>query len=143
MPSKVTIDSTKPSLDVSFDSWQGVLTMRCEDQVGLAGADYVSGCKPRPFSYAYVTDPLQFGAYVITGGALADRFNGCPKPDDTQHWQLYNSDKAQMQYLGGNKIQVICVRATDNAGNSVVQSKLLFSTQEVLAAFLTEWAKRQ
>jgi hypothetical protein len=139
----LTIDHTPPVLTVSFDSIQGVLTFTCMDPPGKFGSAYVSGCKSRPFSYAYVTDPLQFAAYVITGGALADKFNGCPNPDDTQHWQLYNSDKAQMQYLGGNKIQVICVRATDNAGNSVVQSKLLFSAQEVLAAFLTEWAKKQ
>jgi len=141
MPSSVAIDTTPPSLDVSFDSFQGIITFHCLDKPGqaLIASSYVSGCKDKPISYAYVTDPLQFAAYVVTGGALASTFNGCPAPDDTTHWYLYNSNNQQMPYLSQNQIQVMCVRATDNAGNSVVQSKLLYSSQAVLSALLTEY----
>ncbi len=135
----LAIDRTPPVIDLSWNSFEGVLDMKCAD----AGSNekYVSGCKDRPFSIAFITDPLLFLADVATGGMLAPTFGGCPNPD-TGLWIAHNSDNNKYNYLSRD-IRVICVRATDNAGNSAVTSKLLFSSQEVLALLLAEYGQHQ
>ena len=41
-----------------------------------------------------------------------------------------------MTFPGMQGVEVICIRATDNAGNNVVQSQLIYNGPQVLAAFL-------
>ncbi len=146
LPTPVSIDATPPDLALSFtlgDSFINVLKMRCSDPTGPSGEEYTSGCKDRPYSYAYVTDPLSFATRIITGSSgsfLSGDWHGCPDPY-TGYWITYNSDKDEMEYLD-NAVKVICIRAQDAAGNSVVKSKLLYSTQEMVALFLRELAKQ-
>ena len=98
----LTIDHTPPVLTLNFDSIQGLLTFTCVDKPGPfpSGSSspnaYVSGCKNKPFSYAYIQDPVNFLTYVITGGAtggatLLNTFQGCPDPDATQGAVQYGS----------------------------------------------------
>ncbi len=134
LPAKMLLDMTPPTLTVNFNSWQGFLSFECVDT-----GEFVSGCKERPFSYAFITDPLMFVTNILTGGTLDAEFNGCPNAE-TGYWVHYNSDKAEMPYVSRD-VRVICVKAEDNAGNYDTQSKLLFSSQEVLALFLREVAE--
>jgi len=146
LPTRVSIDATPPDLTLSFtltNSFTDVLKMRCADPTGPSGKAYTSGCKDRPYSYAYVTDPLSFATRILTGstgGFLGSGWHGCPNPE-TGYWITYNSDEEEMEYLD-SAVKVICVKATDNAGNSVVKSKLLYSSQEMLALFLRGLAKK-
>ena len=137
LPQPISIDHTAPQLLITFNPWQGELSYECYDGQGMPS--YRSGCKKDPFSYAYVVDPLKFVSYILTGGALASTFNSCPQPDNDAAWRpLYET---KMPYIAGNEVRVICVRATDAAGNSVVKTKLLYSGQAALAAFLVEYQK--
>ncbi len=137
-PSQVTIDATPPAVSADWSPFVSNLTMQCNDPVGPTGALYTSGCKARPFSYAYITDPLSFVTSVLTGGQLMPSFGGCPDPN-TGYWIPWNNDVPVMRYMSSD-VRVICIRATDNAGNSAVTSKLLYSGQEALALFLKEYA---
>ncbi len=139
LPSRVAIDATPPQASVKWDPWQSVLTFGCTDPQGAKGQEYTSGCAAKPYSYAYVVDPLKFVASVLTGGGLAQDFHACPDPY-TGQWARYNGASPEMAYLSRD-VRVICVRVQDAAGNADVQSKLLYSGQEALAAFLTQYLK--
>ncbi len=149
-PAMVTIDATPPALSLSYNPFTGILKMNCEDQPPAKPptprTDYkpelfVSGCGQRPFSYAYVSNPLIFGASIVgeavSGGKLyklSDAFHACPDPD-TGSWLPYNSNRWELEYKR-SEVRVICVRATDNAGNHVVKPKLLWSSQEAIGLLL-------
>ncbi len=137
-PSQVTIDATPPVVSADWNPFVSNLTMQCNDPVKGSDVAYVSGCKARPYSYAYITDPLSFVTSVLTGGQLMPSFGGCPDPN-TGYWIPWNNDVPVMQYMSSD-VRVICIRATDNAGNSAVTSKLLYSGQEALALFLRTYA---
>jgi|GEM_PF-2323138 len=137
IPNPKAIDATPPQVAVNYNPWQGILTMECHDQISQGGdAKYVSGCGERAFSYAYVTDPILFISSVLTGGMMASDWHGCPDPERGL-WIPANVVNNEMQYMARD-VRVMCVRGTDNAGNYVVTSKLLFSGQEALALFLRQ-----
>lgn len=139
-PVKINIDHTPPRITVGYDPWKGILKFTCDDQLGKENdLKYVSGCPPKAFSYAYVTDPFLFATSVATGGTLNPAWSGCPDADQGK-WLTWNSEKGEMPYIA-HDVRVICMRGTDNAGNHAVESKLLYNGQEALAAILTEVAK--
>ncbi len=143
LPHRIQVDATPPTLTLHFNilqSFTSILTLDCDDpkSKGPDGESdaYTSGCRQRPYSYAYVTDPLLFLPSVVSGGRLAETWGACPDPE-TGHWLAYNSDDEQLVYRERGA-QVICVRATDNAGNHAVGAKLLYSGQELLALLMSE-----
>lgn len=139
VPTRKAIDAQPPTLSLDYDSWNQALTMRCEDQPGPSGAAYMSGCGERPFSYAFITNPLVFAGSVITGGLLLDTFDGCPDLDEG-NWVVYATENPVYEHRSRD-IRVICVRATDNAGNHVKDDRLLYSSPEMLALLLRELAQ--
>lgn len=145
VPTPIRIDATPPILTLSFSiakSFESTITMSCADPESKPDASFTSGCAQRPYSYAYVTDPLSFATRIITGatgGGLAESWHGCPDPE-TGYWVRYNSDREEMEYRD-NAVKVLCMRAEDAAGNYEVQSKLLYNGQEMLALFLKKAAE--
>jgi hypothetical protein len=138
LPTRITIDRTKPTLNLDWHGFEGYLEMHCEDNEGTDENPYVSGCPEKPFSYAYITDPFLFVANVGTGGLLDDDWAGCPDPE-TGNWAKINREDNQWPYLS-SEIRVICIKAEDGAGNWATDSRILFSSQEALALLLREVA---
>ncbi len=132
-PQPIAIDATPPLLEVSYNPWHGILSFTCSDE----GTNplFISDCPERPFSYAFVTDPLLFIRHIITGGLLGPGFSACPLAEDEARW--VRAPKSEMPYVSSD-VRVICVRAEDAAGNAVVKTKLLYSGQDVLAQLLKE-----
>lgn len=144
-PNTILIDDTPPELKVGFDSFKGIINMQCEDQLNPdhskdVAERYKSGCADKPFSYAYINDPLLFATNIVTGGNsgyyLGEAFRGCPPLDEDRLWNTASTELGKMEYRS-HDVRVICVRATDNAGNHVVKSRLLFPAQEAVALLMT------
>ncbi|MBR9692860.1 hypothetical protein GOV07_02905, partial [Candidatus Woesearchaeota archaeon] len=136
LPTKVAIDATAPELTARYDPIQGKMNMDCTD-VG----DYKSGCAHRPFSYSYVVNPLQFAGSILTVGLLNAEWSGCPD-GETGHYVTWNGAGGEMPYLSQD-VRVMCIKATDNAGNYVVKSRLVYGSAEVLGGFLLAYARNQ
>lgn len=138
-PTRFAIDATEPQLGLKYNSWEQELAMFCKDTG--SDSEYVSGCKSQPYSYTYITDPLKFLTYVGSGGLLKNTFNECPEPEKSQYVP-WRRDESVMPFRGGD-VRVICVKAEDAAGNHVVESKLIYSSMEMLAMLLQQYAQQQ
>lgn len=135
VPSPITIDNQSPQVEVKFDFIRGKVSFTCQDTG--EDLDLRSGCGENPFSYAYVSDPLRFAGFIVPFDDLfgLDNFRACPDANANSQWVLWRGMVDEMDYLGQD-VRVICVRATDNAGNHAVKSRLLFSTTQAVGLLL-------
>lgn len=126
-PQQIRIDKTPPMPRVEFKPMSLTLQFYCEDTA--------SGCDDTKRSIGYISDIQKFFPALFSGS-----------PQSAAQWcpgASFKVEQRQQMLYTDEALRVLCVRATDNAGNTGYAMVTVYNTYQAAAALLSKYAQDQ
>jgi hypothetical protein len=118
VPQKLYIDTIPPEATITFDALRLKILFECTDSG--------SGCKNN-VGVAYISDVVSYLSALADRGQNADAW--CPPPTSTRY---VTELRTEVPYTS-NEVRVLCMRATDNAGNTNLAIQTVYNGYDLLA----------